>query len=103
MVSVKSETKKYCVIFINCTLLKRGYFLLWMNLHYVQLYVAGFNTNEVVRQITECDYRMPQPPKCPRSLYSIMRSCWSKEPEDRPDFKQLKSDLKKVDRCSELV
>ncbi|XP_026776339.2 protein-tyrosine kinase 6b isoform X2 [Pangasianodon hypophthalmus] len=44
-------------------------------------------------------YRMPAPSKCPHFIYKIMQSCWSKQPEDRPDFKRLKSELQEcIDR-----
>ncbi|XP_072552528.1 protein-tyrosine kinase 6b [Salminus brasiliensis] len=62
----------------------------------------GFTAGEAVRQITHHGYRMPAPPKCPRLVYNIMKSCWSELPEDRPYFKTLKSDLENVNRYSEL-
>lgn len=42
-------------------------------------------------------YRMPAPPKCPNFLYEIMLKCWSAQPEDRPEFSQIK---KQLDRSS---
>uniref|UniRef100_A0A8B9LTR8 Tyrosine-protein kinase n=1 Tax=Astyanax mexicanus TaxID=7994 RepID=A0A8B9LTR8_ASTMX len=62
----------------------------------------GFTSSEAVRQITQYNYRMSAPPKCPRFVYEIMMSCWSTNPEDRPDFKRLKSDLENVNRYTEL-
>ncbi|KAJ3589879.1 hypothetical protein NHX12_010720 [Muraenolepis orangiensis] len=34
-------------------------------------------------------YRMPSPPSCPDSIYSIMMECWQAEALQRPDFKEL--------------
>ncbi|XP_024147846.2 protein-tyrosine kinase 6b [Oryzias melastigma] len=52
----------------------------------------GFDNSEVYEKVSR-GYRMPRPPKCPMSLYEIMMKCWSLEPEDRPDFKTLQSQL----------
>ncbi|XP_066526592.1 protein-tyrosine kinase 6b [Hoplias malabaricus] len=62
----------------------------------------GFSANEVVRQVTQHSYRMPSPPKCPHFIYNIMLSCWSELPYNRPNFKELKSDLENVNRYMEL-
>ncbi|RUS83028.1 hypothetical protein EGW08_009216, partial [Elysia chlorotica] len=35
-------------------------------------------------------YRMDKPSNCSQQLYDIMRSCWVEEPQDRPDFTQLR-------------
>lgn len=46
---------------------------------------------------------MPAPSKCPPFIYEIMQSCWSKQPEDRPDFKRLKSELHEcINRVTQL-
>lgn len=50
-------------------------------------------SNKVVVDELKRGYRMPAPSKCPDFIYKIMRSCWSEEPEDRPTFKWLKSEL----------
>ncbi|XP_026862828.2 protein-tyrosine kinase 6b [Electrophorus electricus] len=62
----------------------------------------GFTTNEAVKQVMHHGYRMPAPPNCPQCIYDIMLSCWSDKPENRPDFKQLKSDLENMNRYTEL-
>ncbi|XP_027000875.1 protein-tyrosine kinase 6b [Tachysurus fulvidraco] len=53
---------------------------------------SGINNKGVLKEI-KSGYRLPAPPKCPSFIYEIMRSCWSKQPEDRPDFKSLKYEL----------
>ncbi|XP_050951813.1 protein-tyrosine kinase 6b [Labeo rohita] len=53
----------------------------------------GLNNYEAVRLVTEENYRMPLPSKCPKVIYDIMRSCWRTEPEDRPTFQILRHEL----------
>lgn len=52
----------------------------------------GFGMREVPAQVTS-GHHMSRPPKCPEFLYSIMKECWSEEPEDRPTFKFLRECL----------
>lgn len=33
--------------------------------------------------------RLPQPPRCPNDIYSVMQRCWSFDPENRPTFANL--------------
>jgi len=47
----------------------------WPELNMIQ---ASF---EVIRQ-----KRMPIPSYCPKYLAAIIESCWSVDPNDRPDF-----------------
>jgi len=35
------------------------------------------------------NYRLNQPVECPSSIYKIMMSCWSLEPNNRPSFADL--------------
>ncbi|XP_017343244.1 protein-tyrosine kinase 6b [Ictalurus punctatus] len=63
-----------------------------------EIYSHGANpypgmSNKVVVDELKRGYRMPAPSKCPDFIYKIMRSCWSEQPEDRPTFKWLKSEL----------
>jgi hypothetical protein len=30
--------------------------------------------------------RLSKPDQCPQDVYSLMRQCWEKEPDNRPDF-----------------
>lgn len=52
----------------------------------------GFDNQEVFDQVMR-GYRMPQPPNCPDFIYGIMKGCWQEEPGQRPDFKELHSEL----------
>ena len=37
--------------------------------------------------------RLSRPSGCPRDLFSIMKDCWKRKPQDRPTFQQLVSAL----------
>ncbi|XP_030623362.1 protein-tyrosine kinase 6b [Chanos chanos] len=76
--------------------------LLYEMLTYGGIPYPAFSNREVYHQITENGYRMPAPTKCPQYVYDIMLACWRDNPEDRPDFKDLKPDLENVNRYSEL-
>jgi len=52
----------------------------------------SFTKEEVLKQI-EKGYRIPCPDECPESLYIIMAKCWSKNPNERPSFLEIKNDL----------
>ncbi|KAJ4934013.1 hypothetical protein JOQ06_006821 [Pogonophryne albipinna] len=52
----------------------------------------AFNNQEVYEQVSN-GYRMSAPSNCPNLLYQIMLQCWSFEPDDRPDFKTVKTKL----------
>ncbi|XP_053405328.1 uncharacterized protein LOC123565512 isoform X2 [Mercenaria mercenaria] len=43
--------------------------------------------------------RLPKPKNCPDSVYTEMGNCWKWEPNDRPDFKQLRIRFEQL--CSE--
>eukprot|EP00118_Oscarella_pearsei_P022518 m.261154 g.261154 ORF g.261154 m.261154 type:complete len:747 (+) comp40443_c0_seq29:779-3019(+) len=43
--------------------------------------------------LTNSDYKMSRPRRCPQKLYEIMASCWNQKPEQRPQFSQIKSKL----------
>uniref|UniRef100_A0A674BGX0 non-specific protein-tyrosine kinase n=1 Tax=Salmo trutta TaxID=8032 RepID=A0A674BGX0_SALTR len=71
--------------------------LLYEILTYGGIPYPGYNNNEVYRQII-AGYRMPAPEKCPNFLYKLMLACWSDNPADRPDFKELRSKLENINR-----
>ncbi|KAI7794372.1 putative protein-tyrosine kinase 6-like [Triplophysa rosa] len=76
--------------------------LLFEILTYGGIPYPGLATNEVFIYITQRNYRLPAPPKCPQFIYDIMLSCWRVKPEDRPDFKDLRHDLENISRYSDL-
>ena len=41
--------------------------------------------------------RFPKPENCPDTLYSVMLECWEHEPNNRPNFTELKPLLKNVE------
>ena len=45
---------------------------------------------------------LEQPSVCPDDLYEVMKSCWEKEPSDRPNFSTLHDFLKSKARYSEM-
>ena len=47
---------------------------------------------EVFRRVGQ-GYRMPPPPECPYHLYQIMLKCWKTNPEERPTFHHVYSQL----------
>nr|XP_055043298.1 tyrosine-protein kinase SRK2-like isoform X2 [Misgurnus anguillicaudatus] len=76
--------------------------LLYEILTYGGVPYPGYAANEVYAQVTERNYRLPKPSKCPQFMYDIMLSCWSAQPEDRPDFKDLKHKLENVSSYNDL-
>ncbi|XP_073731202.1 protein-tyrosine kinase 6b [Misgurnus anguillicaudatus] len=76
--------------------------LLYEILTYGGVPYPGYSANEVYAQVTERNYRLPKPSKCPQFMYDIMLSCWSAQPEDRPDFKDLKHKLENVSSYNDL-
>lgn len=55
----------------------------------------GMNNNEA-REKIEAGYRMNQPPECPDAVWEWISACWRKEPEDRPNFSEIKGAMKKI-------
>ncbi|XP_062871906.1 protein-tyrosine kinase 6b [Trichomycterus rosablanca] len=67
--------------------------LLYEIFSYGAIPYPGLSSSAAVKQVTQHAYRMPAPAKCPVFIDNLMTSCWKEKPEDRPDFKSLKSDL----------
>ncbi|XP_041954888.1 protein-tyrosine kinase 6 [Alosa sapidissima] len=61
-----------------------------------------YATHEIF-QLISSGYRLPCPSKCPRHIYDIMLMCWSDSPEERPDFKELRSLLQSSCRYDECT
>lgn len=59
-------------------------------------YGKNNQNREVYEKVCERRQCLEKPEKCPDQVYSIMISCWGYEPEDRPTFNQLCSDLRVI-------
>lgn len=44
----------------------------------------------------ETKSRLPRPELCPTDHYALMMKCWSQEPEDRPKFLDITSELRLI-------
>ena len=53
------------------------------------------DNKEVIKKLKE-GYRMPCTSECPPEMYKIMLDCWNKEPENRPTFQTLHSNLETI-------
>lgn len=53
-------------------------------------------TSQVIREVANNGLRPERPKYCHSQLYRIMSQCWSTNPEDRPTFKDLVSQLDKM-------
>lgn len=42
--------------------------------------------------------RLEQPLDCPDEIYTLMKSCWSQEPEQRPTFVEVHTSLIQIAR-----
>ncbi|CAF2069418.1 unnamed protein product [Rotaria magnacalcarata] len=51
--------------------------------------------NHLVIDAVKRGERLKQPDKCPPKIFSIMASCWTDDPKDRPSFEKLLELLKK--------
>ena len=38
-------------------------------------------------------YRLEAPEHCPEEVYDIMKQCWCKNPNDRPNMEQMQNEL----------
>uniref|UniRef100_G3UMP3 Focal adhesion kinase 1 n=1 Tax=Loxodonta africana TaxID=9785 RepID=G3UMP3_LOXAF len=55
----------------------------------------GVKNNDVIGRI-ENGERLPMPPNCPPTLYSLMTKCWAYDPSRRPRFTELKAQLSRL-------
>jgi len=56
---------------------------------------VGMSNDEVVQKV-EGGYKMSCPPECPSSVYILMLKCWETDPNRRPTFLELKTELDKI-------
>lgn len=68
---------------------------MWEILMYGIKPFQGIKNNDVIGRI-ENGERLPMPPGCPPTLYSVMTLCWSYEPSKRPTFQDLKMRLYEI-------
>lgn len=63
---------------------------------------TGMSNHETFLKV-DAGYRMPCPQECPPNVYTLMCSCWSRDPEQRPCFKVLCEKLSGFARYENLV
>jgi len=51
---------------------------------------------EALLELIKGGYRMPRPDHCPWSLYSVIKECWSYQPEARPTWQNLVATLRSL-------
>ena len=56
---------------------------------------VGIKNDEVIGKI-ENGERLLLPPECPGALFALMNQCWRYDPEDRPTFAEIDSNLQWV-------
>ena len=70
-----------------------------------------FTDEQVIDNIQRMFYRptcpkivyLGKPSICPDDVYDMIRSCWQKEPNARPDFSHIQSFMKSRVRLSEMA
>ncbi|CAH8599784.1 unnamed protein product [Heterobilharzia americana] len=66
--------------------------LLWEIYSYGRIPYPRMMANQVLRHI-ESGYRMKSPEDCPSTVYAIMLHTWQNEPNNRPSFVEILSEL----------
>lgn len=61
-----------------------------------------FQPKAEVADRVERGFRMEAPDGCPQNIYEIMRTCWEKDENKRPTFKQIHSKLHQSFQTLEL-
>ncbi|XP_076300533.1 uncharacterized protein LOC143218874 [Lasioglossum baleicum] len=67
--------------------------VLWEICTYGAFPYSNLENDRLLRYIVKEDGRLEQPDNISNDIYSVMRSCWSTEPENRPNFTQLLLEL----------
>lgn len=44
---------------------------------------------QVIHELKVNKYRLPRPDNCPEVIYEVMNSCWNHNPELRPNFSTI--------------
>ncbi|KAH0619254.1 hypothetical protein JD844_019133 [Phrynosoma platyrhinos] len=55
----------------------------------------GMSNSEVFKHV-QTGFKMHCPPKCSPTIYGIMCKCWKLNPNERPDFKNLRGELQSI-------
>ena len=50
-------------------------------------------TNTRAREMLDSGYRMPCPEAAPEEMYQLMLKCWKYDPEERPHFDEIHSQV----------
>lgn len=69
---------------------------------YGQAPYIGMSNSDVMLKVQE-GYRLPKPSTCPYILYEMMQNCWEEEPESRPTFQALQSQLESFTKVAKVV
>lgn len=77
---------------MNCVVYFVGVCMWEILMHGVKPF-QGVKNNDVIGRI-ENGERLPMPPNCPPTLYSLMTKCWAYDPSRRPRFTELKAQLR---------
>ena len=67
--------------------------VLWEIATFGKMPYAALDNEQVVDQVIDEEYRMPEPVGCPPGFHKIMMECWEEEAEDRGTFADKKEAL----------
>ncbi|XP_076786521.1 protein-tyrosine kinase 6 isoform X3 [Arvicanthis niloticus] len=67
-----------------------------------QVPYPGMSNHETFLKV-DAGYRMPCPLECPPNVHKLMLCCWSRDPKQRPCFKDLCEKLSGITRYENLV
>jgi hypothetical protein len=64
--------------------------VLWEMFSFAEKPYGDLSNAEVIQYVLQGSI-LSQPQKCPDEIYELMKQCWKMDPNDRPDFSQVKS------------
>lgn len=73
--------------------------LMWEILTFCENPYGGMTNKEVFQYVLQ-EKTLSKPDSCSQSLYEHMRSCWKKNPDERPSFKELLPHLQKEEKLA---